>query len=203
MGKVYHIVYQGNVKMWTLFKRKKDVKVVKPLSKKIDDAVARLEVVRSRLNNRVKVLEVRSKEIFEAVVKAQAERDKDRAVLYANELAELRKMLRKAIHSELSLTGVIHRLQTVRDFDELTDILAPLRETLIQVSGDVRGIAPELSENLRNITDTFDEVSVELGTFPEIIGAGPSISDEAEKILAEASAIAAERAKSKLSELEI
>lgn len=189
--------------MWTLFKKKKDVKVVQPLSRKIDDAVARLEVVRNRLNNRVKVLEARSREIFEAVVKAQAERDKDRAVLYANELAELRKMLRKAIHSELSLMGVIHRLQTVRDFDELADVLTPLREILIQVSGDVRGVAPELSENLRNITDTFDEVSVELGTFPEMIGAGPSISDEAEKILAEASAIAAERSKSKLSELEI
>lgn len=189
--------------MWTLLNRKKDVKVTQPLSKKIDDAVSRLEVVRTRLNNRVKVLEVRGREIFEAIVKAQVERDNDRAVLYANELAELRKMLRKAIHSELSLEGVIHRLQTVKDFDELSDVLAPLREILIQVSGDVRGVAPELSDNLRSITDTFDEVSTELGTFPEMIGAGPSVSEEAEKILAEASAIAAERAKSKLSDLEI
>ncbi len=189
--------------MWPLFKRKKDVKVVQPLSKKIDDAVGRLEVVRSRLNNRVRVLEARSRELFEAIVKAQAERDRDRAVLYANELAELRRMLRKAIHSELSLEGVIHRLQTVKDFDELADVLAPLREILLQVGGDVRGIAPELADNLRSITDTFDEVSVELGTFPEMIGAGPSIDDEAEKILSEASAIAAERAKSKLGEVEI
>lgn len=186
-----------------LFRKKKDVKVIQPLSKKVDDAVGRLEVVRARLNNRVKVLEARSREIFEAIVKAQAERDRDRAVLYANELAELRKMLRKAIHSELSLEGVIHRLQTVKDFDELADVLAPLREILIQVSGEVRGVAPELADNLRSITDTFDEVSIELGTFPEMFGVGPSVTEEAEKILSEASAIAAERTKSKLSEVEL
>ena len=189
--------------MWKLLRKKRDVKVIQPLSKKIDEAVSRLEVVRARLNNRVKVLEARGREIFEAIVKAQIERDADRAVLYANELAELRKMLRKAIHSELSLEGVIHRLQTVKDFDELSDVLAPLREILIQVSGDIRGVAPELSDNLRSITDTFDEVSVELGMFPEMIQTGPSVSEEAEKILAEASAIAAERAKTKVSELEI
>ncbi|MCS7126662.1 MAG: hypothetical protein NZ929_07130 [Aigarchaeota archaeon] len=188
--------------MWWLFK-KKDVKVVQPLSKRLEEAVGRLEVVKSRLSNRVRVLEARNKELFEAIVKAQSERDKERAVMYANELAELRKMLRKAIHSELSLEGVIHRIQTAKDFDEIVDVLTPLKEVLIQVGKDVRGIAPELSGNLNNIMDIFDEVAVQLGTFQETTGVRPSVDEEAEKILAEASTIAAERTKSKLSEVEI
>ncbi|MEN2974831.1 MAG: Snf7 family protein [Candidatus Caldarchaeales archaeon] len=189
--------------MWRLFKKKNEVKVVQPLSKRLEEAVGRLEVVKSRLSNRVRVLESRSKELFEAIVKAQVDRDNERAVMYANELAELRKMLRKAIHSELSLEGVIHRIQTAKDFDEIVDVLTPLREVLIQVGRDIRGVAPELSGNLNSIMDVFDEVTVNLGTFNEISGVRSSTDDEAEKILAEASAIAAERAKSRLSEVEI
>lgn len=188
--------------MWWVF-RKKKVEVVEPLSKRLEEAVGRLEVVRNRLSNRVRTLEARGKELFEAIVKAQAERDRDRAVMYANELAELRRMLRKAIHSELSLEGVIHRIQTARDFDEIVAVLTPLKEVLTEVGRDVRGVAPELSGNLNSIIDIFDEVTIQFGTFNESVGVGPSISEEAEKILAEASAIAAERAKSRLSEVEI
>lgn len=185
--------------MWP-FRKKGKVKVVPTLSKRLEEAVGRLEAIRVKLNNRVRMLDARSRELFEAVVKAQAERDKEKAAVYANELAELRRMLRKAVHSELALEGVIHRLQTARDLDELGDALAPLREILIQVGRDVRGLAPELSENLRSLTDLFDEFSVEVGVFPETSYLEPSVSEDAEKILAEASAIAAERAKASLSE---
>ncbi|MCF8885171.1 MAG: hypothetical protein QW655_02640 [Nitrososphaerota archaeon] len=190
-------------KMWFFKKRKEKVEVVQPLSKKIDESIGKLEVIRARLENRVKMLEARNRELFEAIVKAQLERDRDRAVVYANELAELRKMLRKAIHSELSLEGVIHRLQTAKDLDELSNVLAPLKEVLLEVGRDVKGIAPELSENISGVIDTFDEVSIQLGTFYESSILEPSLSEEAEKILTEASTIAAERAKSKLSKIEV
>ncbi|MEM0274713.1 MAG: hypothetical protein QXE67_00475 [Nitrososphaerota archaeon] len=189
--------------MWFFKKRKEKVEVVQPLSKKIDESIGKLEVIRARLENRVKMLEARNRELFEAIVKAQLERDRDRAVVYANELAELRKMLRKAIHSELSLEGVIHRLQTAKDLDELSNVLAPLKEVLLEVGRDVKGIAPELSENISGVIDTFDEVSIQLGTFYESSILEPSLSEEAEKILTEASTIAAERAKSKLSKIEV
>ncbi|MEM1742409.1 MAG: hypothetical protein QXK95_00380 [Nitrososphaerota archaeon] len=190
-------------KMWFFKKRKEKVEVVQPLSKKIDESIGKLEVIRARLENRVKMLEARNRELFEAIVKAQLERDRDRAVVYANELAELRKMFMKAIHSELSLEGVIHRLQTAKDLDELSNVLAPLKEVLLEVGRDVKGIAPELSENISGVIDTFDEVSIQLGTFYESSILEPSLSEEAEKILTEASTIAAERAKSKLSKIEV
>lgn len=185
--------------MWP-FRRKEKVKVIPPLTKRIEETVGKLEVIRTRLNNRVRTLDARSRELFEAVVKAQMERDKERAIVYAGELAELRRMLRKAVQSELALEGVIHRLQTVRDLDELGDAIAPIREILLQVGRDVRGLAPELSENLRTLTDVFDEFSVEVGVFPEFGYLEPDVNEDARKILEEASAVAAERSRANLSE---
>lgn len=186
--------------MWP-FKRKRDVvKVVKPLPRRIEETVAKLELIKSRLGNRVKTLEWRSKELFEHVVKAHIERDSERAKLYANELAELRKTLRKVVRSELALEGVIHRLQTAKDLDELSDALAPIRETLIYVGRDIGRVAPELSENLRSLTDVFDEFSIQVGVMPEMGYIAPTLSEDAQKILEEASAVAAQRSKSSLSE---
>ncbi|MEM2696910.1 MAG: hypothetical protein QXR78_02900, partial [Nitrososphaerota archaeon] len=61
-------------KMWFFKKRKEKVEVVQPLSKKIDESIGKLEVIRARLENRVKMLEARNRELFEAIVKAQLER---------------------------------------------------------------------------------------------------------------------------------
>ena len=177
---------------WPFIRRGK-VKVLKPLPRRIDETVSRLEVIRTRLRSRIRELEARSKQLFDLIVKAQAERENDKAVTYANELAELRRMIRKAVHSELALEGVVHRLQTLRDLDEIGDALAPLREVLIAVGGDVRGVAPRVSESIRSILDSLDEVSAEVGRVPEMGYASPTLSEEARRILAEASEIAARR----------
>ena len=175
------------------FGKRSEVRVLKPLPRRVDETVSRLEAIKSRLRARIRELEARSKALFELVVKAYAERDRDKATVYANELAELRRMLRKAVRSELALEGVVHRLQTLKDFDELGDALAPLREVLIAVGGDVRGLAPTISESIKRLVESMEEVSTELGSVSEIGYVPLSLSDEAQKILAEASEIAAQR----------
>lgn len=175
------------------FTRRKKAEVLKPLPKKIEETVSRLEVIRARLRSRIRELEARGKQLFDLIVKAQAERENDKAVMYANELAELRRMVRKAVHSELALEGVVYRLQSLRDFNEVGDALAPLKEVLIAVGGDLRGVAPKVSESIRSILDSLDEVSVEVGTVPEMWYTSPTLNEEAQRILAEASEIAARR----------
>ncbi len=173
--------------------RRGKVKPIQPLPKRIEEVAARLEVVRSRLETRVRELEARDKILFKQVVDAQASGDKEKAAAYANELSEVRRMTRRALRSQLTLEGLIHRLRTLKDLDELGDSVAPLREVIQMLGGDVRGVAPTISEEIRRVMDALEEFSIEVGGVPEAIQGRPSLDRDAEKILEEASEIARRR----------
>ena len=169
------------------------MRVVKPLSRRIDDLVVRLESIRMRLKRRIDELKLRDRELFEFTVKAKMEGDLEKAKIYANELSELRNMLKRAIYSDLLLEGVINRIQIIRELDEVGDVMAPIREILMSVRENLRGIAPTISQSISNIIDSVESISYELGTMSDIYIPERVLSRDAEKILAEASAIASQR----------
>ena len=177
---------------WKFWKRD-EVRVVKPLAMRIDDLVVRLENVRMRLKRRIDELKLRDRELFEFTVKAKMEGDLEKAKMYANELSGLRSMLKRAIYSDLLLEGVINRIQIIRELDEVGDVMAPVREVLMSVRRSLRGIAPTISQSISNIIDSIESLSCELGTMSEVYIPERTLSRDAEKILAEASAVASQR----------
>ena len=177
---------------WKFWKRD-EVRVVKPLAMRIDDLVVRLENVRMRLKRRIDELKLRDRELFEFTVKAKMEGDLEKAKMYANELSGLRSMLKRAIYSDLLLEGVINRIQIIRELDEVGDVMAPVREVLMSVRRSLRGIAPTISQSISNIIDSIESLSYELGTMSEVYIPERTLSRDAEKILAEASAVASQR----------
>ena len=177
---------------WKFWKRD-EVRVVKPLAMRIDDLVVRLENVRMRLKRRIDELKLRDRKLFEFTVKAKMEGDLEKAKMYANELSGLRSMLKRAIYSDLLLEGVINRIQIIRELDEVGDVMAPVREVLMSVRRSLRGIAPTISQSISNIIDSIESLSCELGTMSEVYIPERTLSRDAEKILAEASAVASQR----------
>ena len=177
---------------WKFWKRD-EVRVVKPLAMRIDDLVVRLENVRMRLKRRIDELKLRDRELFEFTVKAKMEGDLEKAKMYANELSGLRSTLKRAIYSDLLLEGVINRIQIIRELDEVGDVMAPVREVLMSVRRSLRGIAPTISQSISNIIDSIESLSCELGTMSEVYIPERTLSRDAEKILAEASAVASQR----------
>jgi len=157
------------------------------------EIIEKLQVIRIRLSNRVKEVEARYRELFEQVVKAHMEGDHAKAAIYAGELAELRKMLRNVMHASLLLEGVIYRISAVKDLSEASSIMAPLREILSIASDEISGVAPMTSEELRKLMDSVEDLSVRIGHVSEPIDVNPELSEEARRILEEASAIAAQR----------
>ena len=179
---------------WKFWKRD-EVKVVKPLSRRIDELVVRLENIRMRLKRRIDELKLRERELFELTVKAKMEGDLEKAKIYANELSGLRNMLKRTIYSDLLLEGVINRIQIIRELDEVGDVIAPVREVLMSVRRNLRGIAPTISQSISNIIDSVESLSYELGTMSDVYIPERTLSRDAEKILAEASAVASQRGK--------
>jgi len=177
---------------WKFWKRD-EVRVVKPLSRRIDELVVRLENIRMRLKRRIDELKLRDRELFDLTVKAKMEGDLEKAKIYANELSGLRNMLKRTIYSDLLLEGVINRIQIIRELDEVGDVIAPVREVLMSVRRNLRGIAPTISQSISNIIDSVESLSYELGTMSDVYIPERTLSRDAEKILAEASAVASQR----------
>jgi len=159
----------------------------------MSDVLERLSLIRARLSRRVKEIEVKHRELFEQVVKAHIEKDEEKAAMYAEELAELRKMHRRVAHASLLLEGVIHRIEAVKDLSSASKIIIPLKDVLAAASQEVRGAAPAASDSLVELMDMIEDLSVNVGDVPEAVGMSPQLSEEARKILDEASAIAAQR----------
>ncbi len=165
------------------------------------EILTQLKIQSEKLNRTVERLKHRGKELFEQCVRAEQERDTARATIYANEIAQLRKMTRTILKSQMSLDKVILRLETVKEFGDVMHVLGPATSIIRQVQTELSGLVPEVAHNLRRVDEMLEGVIIEAGN---VTGASVyvSVSDsEAQKILEEASEIAAQRMKTSFPDL--
>jgi division protein CdvB (Snf7/Vps24/ESCRT-III family) len=121
--------------------------------------------------------------------------------MYANEIAELRKMSRVILRSQHSLEKVIIRLETVKEFGDVMNVLGPAINVVQQIQGELTGVVPEVAGDLAKVDEMLDTLLVEAGT---VTGEALDITvhdKEARKVLEEASEIAAQRMKTSFPEL--
>ena len=178
--------------------RSRDFRVISP---RIVDILTHLKVQAEKLKRTYHRLLARDKELFEACVRAEQELDRDRATIYANEIAQLRKMSRTILKSQISLEKVILRLETIRDFGDVMNVLAPATKIIRRIQSDLSGLVPEVAHNLRMVDEMLEGVMVEAGN---VTGATVSVmvaDSEARRILEEASEIAAQRMSNQFPEL--
>ncbi|MEM2872296.1 MAG: Snf7 family protein [Candidatus Caldarchaeum sp.] len=173
-----------------------------PFEEKMTEIITRLMTIQSRMDSKARSMQMRGREIFNQVVRAKMEKDNERAAVYANELAQLRKMMHATVRSQASLEGVVLRLEAVKDYNEVKKVIGPVAAVVMAVQKDVGGVMPEISNGLRGVQDLLDDLSVSVGTVSDTV-TGYSVSDpEAEAILKEASEIAAQRLKREMPDVE-
>ncbi|MEM1943468.1 MAG: Snf7 family protein [Candidatus Caldarchaeum sp.] len=174
----------------------------RPFEEKMTEIITRLMTIQSRMDSKARSMQMRGREIFNQVVRAKMEKDNERAAVYANELAQLRKMMHATLRSQASLEGVVLRLEAVKDYNEVKKVIGPVAAVVMAVQKDVGGVMPEISHGLRGVQDLLDDLSVSVGTVSDTV-TGYSVSDpEAEAILKEASEIAAQRLKREMPDVE-
>lgn len=171
------------------------------MNNRLMDILTQLKVQSEKLKKTYQRLLARDRTLFEACIRAEQELDRDRAVIYANEIAQLRKISRTVLRSQISLEKVILRLETVQEFGDVMKALAPATKIIKQVQSELSGLVPEVSSALRTVDEILETVMIEAGN---VTGAQVSvmISDsEAQKILEEAAEIAAQRMNSQFPQL--
>lgn len=128
-----------------------------PLGDAIFQSIQKLKVQYVRLEQVTIRLRERNKGLFEKCVIAIKSKNRDRAVICANELAEVRKLYNFIVQTQLALERVILRLETIRELsDVMTDLLPALR-ALKNVTGQLSKVMPEMSLELEKVSDSINE----------------------------------------------
>ncbi len=178
-----------------LFRRKKSQPPPKPLKDKLNEVATKLMLISERIKQRQNQYSARSKELFEACVKALMSSEKDKAIVYANELSNMRKTMSTVMKSQFSIEGLINRLQTINDVAELRETILPIKGALEELKGQLSGILPNASRSICEVEEAVEDAIYGIGTVSDII-VEPQVDDEeVRKILMEASEVAAQRLK--------
>jgi len=163
---------------------------VKP---KIASTIKEIELHRRELENLRGKLEQRRKTLFETTVKAMMAKDKSKASVYANEWFELRKVGKVVYASELALTQVVLRLESMADVGDIMVHMSMAFKVLRNVSKTVQGLIPALDQASNEINATLTETMAEMGNVSPAISLNIR-TESGEELVEQARKLAEERA---------
>jgi division protein CdvB (Snf7/Vps24/ESCRT-III family) len=172
-----------------------------PLKPHIENAIRLIQSQAQRLEFASARLAEKDKTLFSKIVDAFTKHDRQKAIIYANELAEIRKLEKRLLQVKLALETIALRLTTVRDFGDFLHVVTPAISIVKSIQPSVLQIVPEAEKGFTTLSESLYSLVTEAGA-----GAGLNVSfeaanEEAMKILNEAAVAAEQKIKEKLPEL--
>lgn len=143
----------------------------------------------------------RDKEFFDKCVAARSAGDMPRANLYAEECAEVRKMAKIAMNSELALEQLIFKLETAEMMGDIAYLVHPIKSVVATVGQHIQHMMPDVSFELGQINESLEAIVVNAMDVTESMGPASLHSPEADKIMQEADTLAEQKMKSRFPEL--
>ena len=165
-----------------------------PLKDRISHTIYRLNSVQRRLEDSETRMKAKDKVLFYKCVRAQEAKNTYASTMYANEIAQVRKMTQIIVTSQVVIEQVALRLETVMDFGDIAKEILPAAQIIRTVKDRVSGVMPEVSNVLSDICGTMDSLIIDAGQVTASTY-HTATSEEAELILAEASAVAEQKMK--------
>lgn len=168
------------------------------LRKKLVDTERSLNSQITKLDKNLVKMTEKEKSLFNRTSSAFQKHDTVLAQAYATELSEHRKAMKLVQGAKLSLERVQGRLKTITDVGDLATVIAPVGQVVKSVRTSLQGVMPSANETLSGISAGLDGMMQEIGSVPGMSLNFETKDEEAEKILAEASAIAETKMESTL-----
>jgi len=173
------------------------VKKPLPLRERISFTIYKLKTQRGRLDQAYQRMEKHYNSLFRRCTNAVLAKDSARASIYANECAEIRKMSQIILRSQFAIEQVALRLETVEEFGDIVVEMSPVANVINAIKGNLAGIVPEVSYRLGEIGNTLTDLVMDAGGATATSWNVVSSGEDAEKILADASAVAEQKMKDK------
>jgi len=166
---------------------------VKPqgaLKPRIQNAVNKLQVQTSKMDSMLTKLRERDAQIFQRVVTAMQQHDTTTSRVLSNELAEIRKVTRTLGNARMSLEQVQLRLTTIHDLGDAMIAIGPAMSTMKGLKSSLGKFMPEADAELNSMTQTLNGLMMDSLAGDSFNMESDVSSEETEKILQEASAVA-------------
>ena len=160
------------------------------LRNNIDGAQQAIKTLITRIDGKVQRLRDQDSKLFRQVVSAQQKHDTERAIAYSNELAEVRKISRSVTQVKLVLEQINLRMGTVQDFGDVVTTISPIIPVVRGMKGSLNGIMPQAGSEMNEIGNMLNSLITDAGQLGGGFTNTIASSDEADSILAEATAVA-------------
>jgi division protein CdvB (Snf7/Vps24/ESCRT-III family) len=164
-----------------------------PLKPRMDHAIRRLDLQIHRLDQTTERFTKKDQALFNKIVAAYETHDTAHANIYANELAEVRKMEKLVMNARLALDQVQLRLRTVTEFGDIVSTLGPVIGVLRSVSVGLVGVIPEAENELGDIGNMLSGLMFDVGQSSGFNLNFNSVNEDTAKILEEAATVAEQK----------
>ncbi len=169
----------------------------------ISTAIYNLKATLGKIRQNSTGLKRRDSQFFNKCIDAQLNNSYDRAILYANECAEIRKLAKLLLSSELALEKAIIRLQTISELSDVVGTIIPILGIVQETKGRLKGVIPSVTGRLDEVSGMLNSSIMEMGS---VHASAPgytstSLNPEVKTILEEANTVAEEEIREKFPEL--
>lgn len=182
-------------------KRLKEAVHPTPMKQRISQCLFKLKIQQRKLERTSYHMQERDQALYGKCVLAVQGKNTELASIYANECAELRKIAKVVLHSELALEQVTLRLEAVSEFGQIAYTMLPVAGVVKALKSQLEGVMPEVSLELSEVNETLEELSIQVGESTETTFDLSSSSGESQKILQEANIVAEQKMKERFPEL--
>ena len=177
------------------------VRTPTPLKTQIEQANLQIRLLITHLDGTVNRIKQRDFTIFTNVVSSLAKHDAQHAAVYANELAEVRRMGKMVTQAQLAMEQISLRLGTITDLGEIARTLAPAVSVNRNMKEGLSIALPEADKEISEISGLLSSVLVDASTTGGFSLNFDAANEDAQKVLEEAAAVAEQRMKESFPEI--
>ncbi|MEM2999187.1 MAG: Snf7 family protein [Candidatus Bathyarchaeia archaeon] len=128
-----------------------------PIREVATKSILTLRVQQNKLEQASYRLKERDRILFESCMNALKKNNKEKAAICANEIAEVRKLIKFLYNVQLAIERVILRLETIKELSDIVVDLKPALKLLQNVSAELFQVLPDVSKELNNVNEAIHE----------------------------------------------
>ena len=174
-----------------------------PLKPRIEEAQRKLQIQISKLDTISSKMQEKDKVIFNRIVNAMQNHDSHYAKVLSGELSQIRRTNKMVNSAKLAFEQIQLRLNTMTELGDVVVTLSPAMSVIKGIQSGLKTMLPEADQSFGQISDLLGGIMAGSSQIPttEIGSRELTFSEEAVKIMEEASAIVEEDTRDKFPEL--
>ena len=164
-----------------------------PLKPRIEAANKALDLEVSRLDMSIQKLKQKDEDLFQKAATSMEQHEDDRASTYSRELEEVRKVSNTVQNARTALEQTSLRLSTVKSLGDVAATISPVVAVIKDARRGLSAVMPKGASEVTEVGEILNDLMSNMSGFGDMKMSFEPANEDAENILAEASALAEQR----------